>query len=158
MHPQTLPQLREWFEDEWPSYYGAEGPGDAQLDLQSFANLDSLPLGLLAFQQGALCGIAALKASSISSHAHLSPWAAAGLVKPSERGKGIGAQLIGALEGQARNMGFGYIYCATSTANSLLERCEWKLVEHTLHDGQELGVYRKTLRQLIQAEPTSGFN
>ena len=145
IHPKALPQLKDWFEAEWPSYYGAEGPGDAQRDLQSFANRDSLPVGVVAFQDGVLCGIAALKADSIASHRHLSPWAAAGLVKPSERGKGIGAQLIGALEQEARNLGFRDIYCGTSTANSLLERCDWQLIEHIIHEGQRLGVYRKAL-------------
>ena len=145
LHPEALPQLRDWFEAEWPSYYGAEGPGDAQRDLESFANLDRLPVGVVAFQGGALCGIAALKADSIASQSHLSPWAAAGLVKPSERGKGIGAHLIGALEQEARKLGFRYIHCGTSTANSLLVRCGWQLIEHIIHEQQGLGVYRKTL-------------
>ncbi|MGH8607612.1 MAG: GNAT family N-acetyltransferase [Gammaproteobacteria bacterium] len=52
----------------------------------------------MALRHGRVCGIAALKAESIASHRHLSPWAAAGLVKPSERGRGIGAQLLAALE------------------------------------------------------------
>lgn len=145
LHPKALSQLKDWFEAEWPSYYGAEGPGDAQRDLQSFANRDSLPVGVVAFQDGVLCGIAAIKADSIGSHSHLSPWAVAGLVKSSERGKGIGAQLISALEREARNLGYRHIYCGTSTANSLLTRCDWQLVEKIVHEGNELGVYRKSL-------------
>lgn len=145
MHPEALPPLRHWFETEWPEYYGAGSPGDAQNDLQSFANHDRLPIGVVAFQDGELCGVAALKADSIASHSHLSPWAAAGLVKSSERGKGIGAQLIDALEKQARNLGFPYIYCGTSTANSLLERCGWELMENIIHEGHQLGIYRKAL-------------
>ena len=144
-HPETLPQLRQWFETEWPEYYGAGGPGDAQHDLKSFANRDRLPIGVVAFQDGELCGIAALKAESIASHSHLSPWAAAGLVKPSERGKGIGAQLMDALEKEARGLGFSWIYCGTSTASSLLERCGWELMENIIHEGHELGIYRKAL-------------
>lgn len=145
MHPEALRPLRHWFETEWPEYYGAGGPGDAQNDLQAFANHDRLPIGVVAFQDGELCGVAALKANSIASHSHLSPWAAAGLVKSSERGKGIGAQLIDALEKQARNLGFPYIYCGTSTANSLLERCGWELMENIIHEGHQLGIYRKAL-------------
>ncbi len=144
-HPEALPQLREWFEAEWPSYYGASGPGDAERDLQSFSNSGSLPVGVVAFQDGALCGIAALKTDSIATHNHLSPWAAAGLVKASERGKGIGAQLLGALEQEARNLGFRHIYCGTSTANSLLVRCGWQLIETIVHEGHGLGLYRKAL-------------
>ena len=145
LHPEVLPTLRHWFETEWPEYYGAGGPGDAQDDLKSFANRGRLPIGVVAFRDGELCGVAALKADSIGSHSHLSPWAAAGLVKPSERGKGIGAQLMDALEDQARSLGLPWIYCGTSTANSLLERCGWELMETIIHEGHELGIYRKSL-------------
>jgi len=144
-HLGALLPLRHWFETEWPEYYGAGRPGDARSDLQSFANHDRLPIGVAAFRDGELCGVAALKADSIASHRHLSPWAAAGLVKSTERGKGIGAQLIGALEKQARVLGFPYIYCGTSTANSLLRRCGWELMENITHEGHQLGIYRKAL-------------
>ncbi len=145
LHPEALPVLRQWFEEEWASYYGPDGPGDAQRDLMAYANRGSLPVGVVAFRDGVLCGIAALKADSIASHRHLAPWAAAGLVKASERGQGIGAQLLAALEQEARNLGFDQIYCGTSTAESLLTRCGWQLHEHILHEGEGLGIYRKAL-------------
>jgi GNAT superfamily N-acetyltransferase len=144
-HPEALPEIRRWLETEWASYYGASGPGDAEQDVKAYANRGSLPVGIVAFQDGRLCGIGALKADSIASHAHLSPWAAAGLVDPSMRGKGIGARLLAALEQEGRTLGFDCIYCGTSTASSLLERCGWELMERIVHDGNELGIYRKAL-------------
>ena len=89
--------------------------------------------------------MAALKAESIASHRHLSPWAAAGLVRPSDRGQGIGTHLLAALEQEARNLGFRHIYCGTSTAESLLQRCAWQLIERIIHEGQGLALYRKAL-------------
>lgn len=144
-HPEVLPLLKEWLEAEWPSYYGTVGPGDARRDLQAFANHGSLPVGVVALRGGRVCGVAALKAESIASHRHLSPWAAAGLVSPSERRQGIGAQLLEALEREARTLGFRHIYCGTSTAASLLQRCGWQLIESIIHEGQGLGIYRKAL-------------
>ncbi len=144
-HPEAVPLLREWFEAEWPSYYGASGPGDALRDLQAFANRGSLPVGVVAFREGSLCGVAALKAESIASHRHLTPWAAAGLVKPSERGQGIGSRLLAALEQEARNLGYRQIYCGTSSAQTLLQRCGWQLVETIVHEGENLGIYSKAL-------------
>ena len=145
-HPEVLPVLRQWFEMEWPSYYGAGGPGDAERDLDAFAQRGSLPVGVVAFLDGSVCGVAALKSESIPSHRHLSPWASAGLVQPLHRSKGIGLQLLSALEQEARNLGFNCIYCATGTAESLLQRCGWQLIEHIDHDGQNLGLYRKALQ------------
>jgi GNAT superfamily N-acetyltransferase len=144
-HPEVLPVLAAWFQVEWPAWYGPGGPGDAEQDLRDFANRGSLPVGVVAFREGRLCGVAALKAQSIASHAQLSPWAAAGLVEPTLRQRGIGAALLAALEAEARALGYPSIYCATSTAASLLERAGWSLLETVQHDGQALGLYRKAL-------------
>lgn len=144
-HPEMLAALQQLFEAEWPSYYGPGGPGDARREFQAFANLGSLPVGVVALRDGSICGVAALKAESIASHRHLSPWTAAGLVQPSERGQGIGAKLLAALEQEARNLGFRHVYCGTSTAESLLLRREWQLIERIIHEGQGLGIYRKAL-------------
>lgn len=144
-HPELLPLLRQWFESEWPAYYGPAGPGDAHQDLLAFANRGSLPVAVVAFHDGRPCGVAALKVESIASHRHLFPWAAAGFVVPSERGQGIGAELLAALEQEARSLGFRHIYCGTSAANSLLRRCDWQLIEHIIHEGQGLDIYRKAI-------------
>ncbi|MCK9262483.1 MAG: GNAT family N-acetyltransferase [Deltaproteobacteria bacterium] len=144
-HKEAIPLLRQWFETEWPSFYGSLGPGDALYDLQSFDRKDSLPIGVVALCDERVCGFAALKAESIASHRHLCPWAVAGLVEPSMRGKGIGSKLLNALEEHARRLGFHQIFCATGTAESLLLRGGWQLLERTVHEGNELGIYRKNL-------------
>ena len=89
--------------------------------------------------------MAALKPDSICTHTHLSPWAAAGFVRPDLRGRGIGGQLVRALERQAKAMGFGQIYCGTSAAESLLQRSGWHLLERVTHEGEILGIYAKAL-------------
>lgn len=145
LHRDVLPVLAQWFEAEWPAYYGPSGHGSAILDLKHYANRGSLPTGIVAFRDGAVCGVMTLKSESIASHSHLSPWAAAGLVKPTERGRGIGARLLGGLELEARSLGYLSIYCGTSTAESLLTREGWELMERVLHEGKDLGIYRKAL-------------
>ena len=144
-HVDLVPELANWFKTEWPNWYGPAGSGIAENDLLAYANAGSLPVGVVAFRDGEPCGVAALKAEFIPSHAHLKPWVAAGFVKPSLRGHGIGAQLLAALEQEARNLGFSYIYCGTSTAKSLLQRRGWRLIEDINHDGKGLGIYQKTL-------------
>ncbi|MGH8564449.1 MAG: GNAT family N-acetyltransferase [Gammaproteobacteria bacterium] len=144
-HPEALPVLSEWFEAEWPSYYGAGGRGSALRDLQAYSNQGSLPVGVVALREGSACGVAALKAESIASHAHLSPWAAAGLVHHSMRGQGIGRLLLDALEQKVRHLGFSRIYCGTSSAQSLLQRCGWQLIESIIHEDKDLGIYSKAL-------------
>jgi len=144
-HPQAIAELCGWFEAEWPDWYGPAGRGSAAADLHAYANTGGLPCGVVAWHAGHVCGVAALKAKSIASHAHLSPWAAAGWVHPDLRGRGIGGLLLGALEHEARRLGFPGIHCGTSTAQNLLRRCGWQLMERVTHEGQDLGVYRKAL-------------
>jgi GNAT superfamily N-acetyltransferase len=144
-HPEVMPVLREWFETEWADYYGPGGPGDARNDLALYASRKKLPIGLVGFSGGQLCGIAALKPESISTHAHLYPWAAAGLVAPGFRRRGIGAALLSALEHVASELGYSTIYCATSTAISLLKRGGWVFMECVRHDGEDVSIYQKAL-------------
>ena len=145
MHPEALPELGRLFEAEWPFWYGSGGRGNAGEDLSAFSSRAGLPFGVVALRGSEVCGVAVLKRESIPSHSHLSPWAAAGLVKPSLRGRGIGSMLLAELEQQAREQGFAEIHCATATSESLLQRRGWRQMERVMHEGQDLGVYQRGL-------------
>jgi GNAT superfamily N-acetyltransferase len=144
-HPEALPALQHLLETEWPEYYGPSGPGDARADLLDCSSATRLPIGFVAFVVGEPCGLAVLKAEPLPALPHLSPWASAGLVAPERRRRGIGARLLAALEQQAREMGFAAIHSGTNTANALLEREGWLLLQRVPHDGVTLSVYRKAL-------------
>lgn len=144
-HPDAVPVLKQWFEIAWADYYGPAGPGNAAQDLLAYSSREKLPVGLVAFYAGQLCGIAALKPDSISTHTHLSPWAAAGFVVPGFRRRGIGAKLVSALEDVARALGYSTIYCGTSTAIDLLKRQEWQFMERVRYHGEDVSIYQKAL-------------
>ena len=146
-HPARIAELVRWFEAEWPDWYGPGGRGDAELDLRSFRSRAALPIGLIGLLDDELVGIAALKRDSIPARAELSPWAAAGLVRPDRRGRGFGAALVRAIENLARDLGHPTIFCATATSVSLLERADWSFVETLMHDGERLSIYRKSLEE-----------
>jgi GNAT superfamily N-acetyltransferase len=144
-HPEALPVLERLFESEWAAYYGAAGPGNAHQDLVTYSNRGRLPVGVVAFVGAEPCGVAALKADSISTHRHLTPWIGGGIVAPQFRRQGIGARLVSALEDTARNLGFAAIYAGTSTANSLLTREGWQFMEVVQRNGEAVSIYTKTL-------------
>ena len=142
-HSEQVPLLAEWFATEWPGWYGIGGEGNVTLDLQDFAASETnLPIGFVVFSNGTPVGAGALKAESIPSHKHLSPWAAAGFVVPECRGQGIGAVLLGAMVAHARTLGYAHVYCGTSTAESLLQRSGWSAIEVTQHAGKALTIFR----------------
>jgi GNAT superfamily N-acetyltransferase len=144
-HPEALPVLQVWFATEWATYYGPGGPGNAEQDLVAYSSRGKLPIGVVAYLEDRLCGIAALKSDSIRTHMHLGPWAAAGLVPPEFRRRGIGTSLIRVLEAMAKERGYSAIYSGTSAATGLLERTGWQFMERVKYDGEDVSIYRKTL-------------
>ena len=142
-HREAIPLVAQWFIDEWPTWYGPDGPGNVAADLEAFAASEqSLPVGLLLFEATVAIGAGALKATSIPSHSHLTPWAAAGFVLPQHRGKGAGLFLLQELVGKARQLGYEHVYCGTSTAESLLVRAGWAAVAVTQLEGKDLTIFR----------------
>lgn len=148
-HPEAISILEAWFEREWTPYYGPDGPGDAQEDLRGCCNRDELPIGLVAMLDGKVCGTAALKAESVSTHAHLTPWLAALLVVPMFRHRGIGEHLIAAIEARASQLGFRWVYVGTGegsgTPESALRRRGWKFVEKGPYLVSEVSIFKKAL-------------
>ena len=143
---ELLPVMAGWFKAEWPHWYGPGGQANAENDLRAYANEGGLPVGVVAHRNGQACGVAALKAQSIESHTHLTPWAAAGYVLPALRGQGIGRALLHGLETEAELLGYPHIYCATATAASLLERAGWFQLETIWLEGKNTAIYAKALR------------
>ena len=143
-HRGLLPTVAGWLREEWPGWYGQGGRGDAVGDAHAFAaSTERLPLGVVALVAGRPVGVGALKAESLASHRHLTPWAAAGYVLPELRGRGVGAALLAALVREAGRLGFPCVYCGTSTSASLLLRAGWQAVEVIEHDGRPLTIFRK---------------
>ncbi|KQY90538.1 GNAT family N-acetyltransferase [Pelomonas sp. Root1444] len=138
------PLVAQWFIEEWPEWYGAGGRGNAAQDAAAFAASEGrLPVGLVALVGDTLVGVCALKAESLPTHRYLTPWAAAGFVIPSHRGKGVGARMLEALVRHAHHLGYKRIYCGTATAVNLLRRSGWSQLEVVEHEGQSLVVFAK---------------
>jgi predicted N-acetyltransferase YhbS len=148
-HPQAIPILVEWFEREWAPYYGPGGPGDAHKDLLDACRRDELPVALVAISDGQICGTAALKAESVSTHKHLTPWLAALLVAPRFRRRGIGERLIAAIEEKAKQLGFHGLYVGTGegsgTPESSIRKRGWAFVEKKPYFVSEVSIFQKAL-------------
>lgn len=142
-HKSHSPRVADWLLGEWPAWYGAGGPGTLDADVAAFAASESrLPVGMLILEGLEPIGFGALRAESIASHKHLTPWATAGFVVPSRRGQGAGSLLLAGLVEQAARLGYEEIHCATSGAVSLLRRAGWTEIDATLQDGERIVIFR----------------
>ncbi len=138
-----MPTVRHWLLSEWPDWYGEGGPGHLSADVATFAASGvRLPIGFVAVDDGIPVGFGALKAESIPSHSHLTPWAAAGFVVPDRRGQGVGALLLQSMVAHAKTLGYQHVYCGTSTSVSLLHRAGWHMVEEIVHAGEPMVIFR----------------
>jgi GNAT superfamily N-acetyltransferase len=145
-HQEWLPTLARWLESEWPDWYGPDGPGDAALQLEEAAQRDRLPVAVIALRGGVPCGISVLRPTdAAAAQTGYSPWVGGGLVRAELRGQGIGARLLAAMEGEARRLGYPTMYCSTTGAQRLLERCGWESIGTITHEGAPLAVYRKAI-------------
>jgi len=148
-HPEALESLREWFELEWAPYYGPDGPGDATVDLRESCNREKLPIAVVAILDGEIVGTAALKAESVSTHKHLTPWLAALLVGSAFRRRGIAERLIAAIENKAQGLGFQSLYVGigegSGTPASALRKRGWEFVEKGPYFVSEVSIFQKAL-------------
>lgn len=143
LRTDLVPIVSHWMLTEWPDWYGAGGPGDLRADMAAFAASETrLPIGFVALNDGVPIGFCALKADSIESHKRLSPWVGAGFVLPEHRRHGVGAFLLQAIVGHARELGHRHVYCATSTSSSLMLRSGWILVEKIVHAGESMYIFK----------------
>ena len=141
--PELKATIRAWLLSEWPGWYGPGGAGNLDQDIEAFASSERiLPIGFVVFQHDQPIGFGSLKRQSIPTHTHLTPWAASGLVTAEHRRQGVGAFLLREMVAHAAGLGFSRVYCGTSTAESLLARNGWQLVEQIVHAGKPLGIYR----------------
>jgi len=146
-HPELLPCLKEWFEHEWVPYYGSGGPGDAKKDLHESCNREKIPIAVVAFLGDKVVGTATLKAESVSTHKHLTPWLAALLVKKEFRRQGVAEHLIAAIEKKTQDLGFDSIYVGTGqgsgTPESSLLKLGWEFVEKGPYFVSDVSIFRK---------------
>lgn len=132
--------------EEWEPYYGRQGPGDAEGDLNDCCNIDTIPLALVAIDEDReVLGTAALKARSIETHRHLTPWLTAMFVPERHRGHGIRVALVDAIEKDAVRLGYKRLYVnARGISGTMLEN-GWALLEDAEAEHGPIEVYVKDL-------------
>jgi GNAT superfamily N-acetyltransferase len=143
--PEAVTVLAEAFSND-----GFAHPDDQTLEavatrLREGAQRAALPVALVAVDDSGVQGTAALRWDSIGSRPALGPWLAALYVMPGCRRRGVGGQLVRAIEDLGRGLGFGTLYAGTHTAESLLRRLAWMEVERLDYAGGPLSIFQRDL-------------
>lgn len=124
-HAEVLPTLVGWYTREWDPYYGANGPGDARVDLESRCNRNAIPIGLVALNGDSVQGVVALDVDTVTG---LTPSVVGLLVAVKYRGQGVATRLIESAAQQAKTLGYSSVYISTPVLGKHLERNGWRLL------------------------------
>ena len=141
-HPRFLPQLVDAFFAEWPQWCARAGRADVA---SRFVAADPLPAILVAFEGDSLLGTVALRPYFAEEPMARTPWVRQLLVLPAHRGRGIDRELIGAVEGRARELGYRHVHAATHSIERLLVRRGWEVFDRVDNAGETLAWLRKAL-------------
>lgn len=142
---EFIPLLCQWLADEWPDWYGPDGPGDAQKVLDASADRERIPIGIVAISENRVVGYVSLKAEAVSGWEEYGPWVGAALVDAKYRNRGIGTLLIDCLESEAKRLGCKEVYSGNRKPAGFLLRKSWSLIDRVSHNSEELYVYSKSL-------------
>jgi predicted N-acetyltransferase YhbS len=137
-HPSAVPILAEWQHKEW----GHVRPGDTfekrKARLQSYSNRDRIPLSVVALEGNEVLGSASLVAHDMETRMELTPWLAGVFVGEQHRRKGIGAELVRRIMGEAGKLEVPLLYLYTVHSEKFYAALGWTLREHSSYREQKI--------------------
>lgn len=151
-YPELIPELTELLFAEWQDLYLAAGLSQADLAaaLQERAVRDRIPLTLVAIEHGQLVGAGSIKLSEDGTRVGLTPWLAGIYVKEDQRGKGLGIQIVTALEQIARELGVPRLYLSADNAEHFYLKLGWQVLDKVESFGvREVALMSKDLTAAV---------
>jgi GNAT superfamily N-acetyltransferase len=131
-HSTVIPELSTLLYNEWADLYQAAGltKQDLITALELRCATNQLPLTLVAIAaDGQLLGAGSIKLDEPGTKAGLSPWLGGIYIKEQQRGLGLGAKIVTALEAKARELGVSALYLSADTAEGFYQKLGWHVLE-----------------------------
>ena len=146
-HRGSVPQLACWSYAEWRPVYDQLGMtfDDVVEAWHRRANIDALPLAVVALADASVIGAGALKADDLPLRPDLTPWLGGIFVAPEHRNRGVAAAIVGRLVDEARRLDLPRLYLWTNAAAALYARLGWQELEQLEYCGYPI---RVMVRQL----------
>jgi predicted N-acetyltransferase YhbS len=145
-HREFVAELAPLLHEEW----GRLRPGSTLADrvalLERHCQREALPLGLVAHEEGRLCGTASLSASDFAERRDLTPWLAGVYVLAEFRGRGLGARLVRAVEQEAIRLGFSSLHLVTAGQESFYGSLGWRTLESRRSGSEAVTIMGRSLR------------
>jgi GNAT superfamily N-acetyltransferase len=126
--PEFIGQVAALIHNEWP--YEFEGIS-LQTWTEQFQTLEGLDrTTFIAIEDSRLLGTACLDVEDLPERPDLSPWLASVYVIPEARSRGLGSQLVQAVEREAWTQGVPRLHLQTPEHEHYYAQQGWKTLEH----------------------------
>ncbi|HNA90095.1 MAG TPA: GNAT family N-acetyltransferase [Anaerolineales bacterium] len=141
-HLHTIPTLVKWFRAQWSDYYADMSDEEMTQDFLEDISRTSIPTRLVAFEANEVVGTIVLRGSGTETFPEHEPELGGLYVVETQRGHGIGTDLVQAGMKLARNQGYTAISATTVKAAGILERLGWEFIKTVQYPDGEVSLYR----------------
>lgn len=148
-HQEVIPILADWIYNEWSYLYPGATLQDFKGLLLERINKKILPLTFVAIEAGEPVGTASLKAFDMETRSDLTPWLTSLHVAKPWRRKGIGSNLVKAIEQKAVELEIRKLFLFTTDAALaalFYSRLGWSVKEKTQYHSYPVIIMEKDLR------------
>lgn len=146
-HRGCIPRLAMLAYAQWRPVFDSLGLtlNDVNESFEGRANIDRLPLAIVALADGVVIGTGALKTADLPLRPTLSPWLGGMLVETSHRNNGVGGKLTQRLCDEARRLHLPHLYLWTPASESLYVRHGAMTIERLYYCGYEIALMKLPL-------------
>lgn len=141
-HLHTIPTLVKWFRAQWSDYYADMSDEEMTQDFLEDISRTSIPARLVAFEANEVVGTIVLRGSGTEIFPEHEPELGGLYVVETQRGHGIGTDLVQAGMKLARDQGYTAISATTVKAAGILERLGWEFIKTVQYPDGEVSLYR----------------
>ena len=147
-HKHHLPQLAQWYFDEWGKLTSAASVQVIETRLQEYLQVDKIPLILVATCGGELAGAVQLKFREMTIYPDKEHWLGGVYVGTKFRGNKLASALVSRASDFAEEMGVRSLYLQTIKRDGgLYHKLGFKAVDKVVYRGLEVLVMVKTSRK-----------
>ncbi len=139
--PSHVDQLADWHHAQWHEFYVDWTHEIARAELQAHTQCKTLPTTLVLIENEVLLGsVSLLEDDAVELSAIGSAWLASLYIKPDQRGRGFGAQLVSALMQHAKNISLKEIFLFTPEHKTFYQTLGWNLLQQANVNNQKVDV------------------
>lgn len=149
--PSHVDQLADWHHAQWHQLYVNWTHEIARAELLAHTQSTTLPTTLVLLENDILLGsVSLLEQDPVELSAIGNAWLASLYVKPSERGRGFGMQLVNALIQHAKELSLEEIFLFTSDHKAFYQTLGWTLLQQAKVNSHQVDVMSYQIRETAQ--------